>query len=170
MMSFIRRARTAVRRRRAMLAAWRRLSAAERRDFLQFVLLIPAVRLSLRTIGFRRTQAWLVRPLRSGRWSPGPSGPGAIERSLSPALPRASRYAPPRGNCLSQSLALSWMLRRRGVDAELCLGARLDEGNLSAHAWVTSGGRVLNDTPDVHQRFAPLEAAGARAALGESQP
>jgi hypothetical protein len=62
------------------------------------------------------------------------------------------------------------MLRRRGIDAELCLGARLDEGTLAAHAWVTSGGRVLNDTPDVHQRFAPFDTTGARPALGESRP
>jgi hypothetical protein len=60
------------------------------------------------------------------------------------------------GNCLSQSLTLSWLLRRRGLEPTLRLGVRLLEQKLDAHAWVVYDGRVLNDTQDVAERFTPL--------------
>jgi hypothetical protein len=72
------------------------------------------------------------------------------------ALGRARRYGFFRGNCLSQSLALWWRLRRRGIATDLRLGATMAGGVLAAHAWVEHKGRVLNDTQDVSSRYAPL--------------
>ena len=46
--------------------------------------------------------------------------------------------APLRLACLPQSLAVVWLLRRRGIAAELRFGAKLDEGALDAHAWVAA--------------------------------
>ncbi len=148
-----RRVVAAFRRRRALRASWRRLSPAERREFLAFVLLIPAITLALRTIGFRRTKILLDRPCRSGTTAIAQSRATAVR-----ALDRARLYALYRGNCLPQSLALWWRLRRQGIDADLCLGARLDDGGLAAHAWVEAEGRALNDTTSVRQRFSAFEA------------
>ena len=64
--------------------------------------------------------------------------------------------------CLSRSLALCWFLRRQGVAAEVQLGVRPRPGGLEAHAWVVWQGAVLNDTPDVAQRYTPLSLPMAR--------
>ena len=41
--------------------------------------------------------------------------------------------------------------------AEVQLGVRPRPGGLEAHAWVVWQGAVLNDTPDVAQRYAVLD-------------
>jgi hypothetical protein len=149
-----RRVLVAFQRRKALSASWRRLTWSERREFLAFVLLIPAITVALRTLGFRRTHAWVGRQ----------GGPGATARSVLArdaavrGLQRARCYAPYRGNCLPQSLALWWRLKRQGFEAEFCLGARVDEGALAAHAWVEAGGRTLNDSTSVRQRFSAFDS------------
>jgi hypothetical protein len=62
-------------------------------------------------------------------------------------------------------MALWWMLRSDGVEGELHIGARKAGTNLQAHAWVEIAGQVLNDSSDVHIRYArfdaPIAAAGS---------
>ena len=56
----------------------------------------------------------------------------------------ASARVPWRAMCFERGLALQWMLRRRGTDARLVYGARLQgETGLDAHVWVTLGERIL---------------------------
>jgi Transglutaminase-like superfamily len=62
-----------------------------------------------------------------------------------------------RANCLERSLTLCWLLHRRGIAAELCIGARKDAGRFEAHAWVESSGVVLNDTSTRHLHFVPFD-------------
>lgn len=81
---------------------------------------------------------------------------GEALQAMVRAVARAGCYAPYRGNCLSQSLTLFWLLRRRGVAADLRLGARMREGRFEAHAWVERDGTVLNDRGDVGERFSPF--------------
>jgi hypothetical protein len=75
---------------------------------------------------------------------------------------------------LVQSLALLRMLRTRGIDAELRLGARNVTGKFEAHAWVELGGVALNDATESGAAFVPFEETGAEtpdasvAAMGES--
>ena len=77
-------------------------------------------------------------------------------RQASRAVAIAARYGPYRANCLKRSLVLLRVLRRRGVICELKLGAHLEGGDLSAHAWVQHDGIVLNDDQDIGDRFAML--------------
>jgi hypothetical protein len=60
-------------------------------------------------------------------------------------------------NCLDQALALSWLLRRRGIVAELRFGARKVGDRLEAHAWVELDGTVLGDPDELHLDFTPFE-------------
>ena len=100
-----------------------------------------------------------------------PDAPAAeFAREAARAVERASRLGFSAGNCLSQSIALSWLLRRHGVDAQLRLGTRTREGRFEAHAWVTHAGRVLNDRSDVETRYAPLENARPRPEPVEGPP
>ena len=68
----------------------------------------------------------------------------------------AGRYVPANGSCLRQSLLVWWLLRRKGVPAELRIGVRKQEG-FAAHAWVELAGQPVNDAPDVAERFAPFD-------------
>ena len=65
-----------------------------------------------------------------------------------------------RPNCLPRSLSLWRMLRRRGVDAVVRIGAKMTQRRLDGHAWVEVGGIVVNDRPDVAKEFTPLRLGG----------
>ena len=69
----------------------------------------------------------------------------------------AAHHVLPAGNCLTRSLYLQWLLRRRGVPTDLRIGVQLADGRLLAHAWVEYAGTPLNDAPDVALRYAPFE-------------
>jgi len=54
-------------------------------------------------------------------------------------------------DCLQRSLALTSLLRRRGIDAEICFG--VEKFPFRAHAWVEASGLVLNETPNGIRRY-----------------
>ncbi len=88
---------------------------------------------------------WLVarlhRSARPGR-APVPHEP------LVRAVLRAVRLHPLPMLCLPQSVALAWMLARRGQPCALVIGARPEEGTLAAHAWVERHGLPINSAAD----------------------
>lgn len=55
--------------------------------------------------------------------------------------------------CLHRSLALAWMLNRRGVPAEIRIGVREAQGLFAAHAWVEVHGNRIGEIEDVTSRF-----------------
>ena len=123
---------------------------------------------SLRWAGFNRTFRWLGQTSPAPRPDLGENEPSSGEElqrlahRWSRALDIAGRNLPVRGKCLERSLALWWILRWRGVAPELRLGVRRGEEPgkpLDAHAWLETRGRVLNDRPDVAERFAPFSGA-----------
>jgi hypothetical protein len=99
-----------------------------------------------------------------------PASPAATQTAPQPArltadeLPRlgtlvnsAAHHALGPANCLTRSLYLWWLLRRRGIDSQLRIGVRLNEGVLDAHAWVEYAGVPVNDRADVSADFAPFD-------------
>lgn len=150
----------------AKLERFRQFSPAERRLLARSTTALALVGLSLRLSGFRRTFERLER-----RTAASPIGyPGDRDLEIQQAaesVTRAAYHMPLyRPSCLPQSLVLWHLLRRRGLPAELRIGVRKADGDFTAHAWVEYGGQVINDTPDVAQRFAmvdlPTSLAGAR--------
>jgi hypothetical protein len=65
-------------------------------------------------------------------------------RALQRRVSAAARHLPLLTNCLDQSLTLWWMLRRRGIAGDLRIGARNEEAQFEAHAWVELGEAVLD--------------------------
>lgn len=59
-------------------------------------------------------------------------------------------------NCLPRAVTLQRLLRRRGVSAQLFIGAQKEGRTLNAHAWLQENNRVVNDRPDVAELFPPL--------------
>jgi hypothetical protein len=131
------------------LARLRSLGPAQWRVLFASLVLVPSVQLALRLLGFgptaRRLAAWSDRPI-------GPSGVAEARLVAEPVAIVAGRRLV-GARCLGRSLVLWFLLRRRGVDAELLIGADSAAGALSAHAWVEVEGQPVNDVPDVRDRF-----------------
>ncbi|HLJ40594.1 MAG TPA: lasso peptide biosynthesis B2 protein [Candidatus Acidoferrales bacterium] len=143
-----------------MNATWVRfcdLSGRERRDFFLGLLFLPIVVTWLRVSTFRSVQhaleKWHGDALTNQRDD---TGALAESQSASRMLDAASRRGIVRGNCLSRSIALWWLLRRRGIPAQLRIGARKIGNQLEAHAWIEVAGHAINDSDDVQTRYAPF--------------
>ena len=55
--------------------------------------------------------------------------------------------------CLPQSLALRWMLNRRGITSDLKIGAMKTSIGIHAHAWVEIEGEVIGDKVGAEKGF-----------------
>lgn len=97
------------------------------------LILVSAV--ALHTAGFQRTMSFIekLEPRR-------PQSAADCAR----AVRRARSYGLFRGNCLSQSLALVWLLRRAGHDGHLRIGVKSEAGRLLSHAWVELDGETID--------------------------
>jgi transglutaminase superfamily protein len=128
----------------------RTLTREQWRVVFASLMLLPGVQLSLRLRGFTRTAEMLAR--RSQRRAV-PADPNDA-RPLGEAVGLVAGRSLVGARCLGRSLVLWFLLRRRGVDAELVIGAEAPRGGeLPAHAWVEVAGEPVNDAPDVRERF-----------------
>src|SRR6186997_2216244 len=105
---------------------FRELSRADRLTLLQALCLIPAIHILVYRFGFRRTVALVPRF--------NDTQPNSLDKdNLSSAVRvthlvrLASRRGLVYGNCLSQSLTLWWLLRRKGIASDLRIGVRKEE-------------------------------------------
>jgi hypothetical protein len=135
---------------RGKLAKFWALTPAERRSFISAVMLLPLFSLVLRVFGLVRLQGWIERAPFTATRVP----PVTELKTIGEVINAAARYAPGSVTCLTRSLLLRWLLRRRGIASELRIGVQLVQGQLDAHAWVEFEGVPINDAPDVAQRFA----------------
>jgi len=134
---------------------WRALSRDERRLLVGLVFLLPAIGVALRLLGFRRTSRLLGGSAGSAATSANISAESqAVAMRLGQLVSIASRHGPYAATCLRQSLALSWLLRRRGLPAEVRVGVGKNDGRVLAHAWVELAGRVINDHPAIAAEYA----------------
>ncbi len=60
--------------------------------------------------------------------------------------------------CLEKSLTLHWMLQRRGINAQIKIGANKISEGISAHAWVEVNGQVVGEPEDVITNFKVLRS------------
>lgn len=142
------------------LEQWRGLTPWERRLLLRLVFLLPVIGASLRLLGFKRSRdllAWLSRPSRSQSPAHPPATTAETAHRIARLVGIAAYHGPYRATCLRRSLALWWLLRRRGIPAELRIGVRKDGDAFQAHAWVEHAGMALNDRVDVYLRFAVFQ-------------
>ena len=132
---------------------WWRLDPPERAAGLAGLWRLGAITWQLRTRGFGETQARLD----SVTASDAPGAPVSMLR-LARIVDRLGQGVPWRTTCLHRSLTLAWMLRERGVPAEMRIGVGREPADeaLLFHAWVEIDGLVVNDSPDVADQFAPF--------------
>ena len=126
----------------------RALSGWERGVLLRAVVALPVISAGLRGLGLGRMQRILARltPARAAQVDNLDEA-----RSMARVVNAAGHRM--RVACLGRSLTLWWLLRRRGMESSIHLGASKNGSDFAAHAWVEMDGSVLNDRPDVGERF-----------------
>lgn len=129
------------------------LSPPYRWVFGQAIVLLPCVALGIHLLGFTLVKNLLARS--SSRQRPRSTWQGRVD-AVARLVQAATTHGLWRANCLQRSLVLWWLLRRRGIMADLCVGVARDTNQLTAHAWVEHDGVVIGDRPDIHQRFFPF--------------
>lgn len=110
-------------------------------------------RRSLRNDGLART---LVRLQRETRREPCENSAPALHRTLRAyhALRRPYKQSSRAHDCLVRSLALTAVLRRDGVCADLCIG--VIDLPFQAHAWVEGSGFALNEALNTCRQYAVI--------------
>jgi hypothetical protein len=129
------------------------LPAAERQRLLHAAITVATVRLVLLVLPFRWVRAQVdtrklaLRPrgeVPAGRWAW--------------AVQVAARRIP-GATCLTQALALQWLLARAGHNASIRMGVAKDGARgFEAHAWVESNGEILLGGDEPPDRFVPILA------------
>ena len=116
------------------------LTPSDRVLLINALLLLGAIRLGLKLLPFqtlRRLLARIAQPIRTL-----PEIEKASVDKVAWAVMVASHYIP-GARCLAQALATQVLLERRGYPTQLRIGFTRDKGGqMSAHAWVESEGRV----------------------------
>ncbi len=76
---------------------------------------------------------------------------------LAGATQRVLRLIPADTRCLNQSLVLSALLARRGIESHVVIGVSSSQEGFGAHAWVEIDGRpLLARERDGHARLVEL--------------
>jgi len=127
------------------------ITADKVRLLLQAAIVVAAARLALWFLPFR----WLHARVDAHR----PSLPGRGEVTASRwawAVQAAARRIP-GASCLTQALALQWLLAREGQGARISVGVAKDGvAGFESHAWVESGGKILLGGDESLDRYATI--------------
>ena len=131
------------------------LSAGELAVLVQAAALLPAVRLALNFVTVARLQA--LGGLRAAT----PGNAELTAQTMAHLVRIAGDHGLCHAKCLEQSLVLRWLLQRKGIDARMFFGARKEDSEMQAHAWVEVDGVAVNEGDDLHERFSPFEKIAA---------
>lgn len=125
-----------------LLLKVRNLPPSDRHLLISALLLLAVIRLGLSLLTFQTLRRILTKVMRK------PTGFQSVDNSFSNRIAWAvtvgSRYIPGTNTCLAQALATHMLLAWRGYPAHLRIGVvRGQGGQLQAHAWVESQGKIV---------------------------
>ncbi len=146
-----------------MMQTWqrfRRLSGFERGIVLEAAAGLLISWLAVRLLGFRVCRSVFEKPLAARNSWNSKSGEAdvlGVARRIAHLEAVTATNLFFRTSCLELSLVLCRMLRRRGMNADLRIGARKEANRFEAHAWVELGGTVIDGGAAEHLHFAPFE-------------
>jgi len=121
---------------------------------LQTILVLGIVTLGLRILPLLTLQSRLLKLAnRHTRFVPAQR---SSAHRIAWAIRVASRYIP-KSTCLPRALAAQFLLIQRMYPADLQIGiTRNEDGRFEAHAWVTSGSRIILGGVHNLDHFVPL--------------
>jgi hypothetical protein len=139
--------------------SYRRLNRDDRRLAVETAAALLATRVGLRLVGLPRWRAMMVWQTTSRKGAAPASIAAEVGRKVAAIQEAVLRHLPWQPSCLEKSLVLWWQLGRRGIAAELRIGARKEAGRFEAHAWVEMGDVVLDDSGETHMHYAPFDGS-----------
>ncbi|MBV6623084.1 MAG: lasso peptide biosynthesis B2 protein [Rivularia sp. (in: Bacteria)] len=132
---------------------WRKFSLYQRYLFLQALILLPLIHLSLNFWGFKRTYSILGNTGNIGNGENLISSQILTTVSMVKTAAKYYKWA----TCLRKSLALWFLLRRQGIVTELQIGTRFEKEEFQAHAWIEYQGYAVGEPSGVKQYFTSFE-------------
>jgi Transglutaminase-like superfamily len=136
-----------------LLRQFRDLRPVERKLLLRTFALVAAIRLLLGVVPFR-----FVRRLIFTRPAVSPALAQIPVKRLSWSV-QASAKRIPGASCLTQALALHWLLARAGHTVDLRIGVAKDgSSGLASHAWLEHEGEILIGDNGELDRYSPILA------------
>jgi len=133
------------------------LPAEDRLLLFHAILLLPLIAIALGLFGFGRTRS-LLAALTPGQTDTDNSATEQLKiaQRVTKIVTIAANRAPYRANCLGKSLAVWWLLARRGIIATLEIGTRKNNDGLDAHAWVSLDNIPLEQDTARYESFDSL--------------
>ena len=116
----------------------RRISARELAQFAAACLWLALASAAIRLLPFKT----LVRTMGRGCAISVDAAGNHVDEAAT-AVRRAAARMPWRTACFDRGLATHWMMRWQGIPATLHYGIDPRDEELSAHVWVSFGGRIL---------------------------
>jgi hypothetical protein len=131
------------------------LTSSDRHLLVSAALVLGAIRLGLWLLPFQTLRRLLARSISVSTELQ--ASDQAFVGKVVWAVEGASRYMPGGVKCLARALATQVLLGRCGHPTQLYIGVAKDkQGNLEAHAWVESQGRIITGGLRDMTRFTPL--------------
>jgi len=146
-----------------MMQRWRRfrrLSGFERGIVLEAAAGLLISWLAVRLLGFRVCRSVFEKPLTArNSWNSKSDEADVLRvaRRIAHLEAVTATNLFFRISCLELSLVLCRMLRQRGMNADLRIGARKEANRFEAHAWVELDGTVIDGGAAEHLHFVPFE-------------
>lgn len=129
------------------------LSRAEKWLAFKAFFILQTFNLAIRLWGFRPLYQRLERATRATVQEPEELTAPQVKRLGGVVSVANRRMRLLQVACLSESLTTWWLLRRRGVDAQLWLGVRKVDQHLAGHAWVENQGQVVSGDAELPADF-----------------
>lgn len=124
----------------------------QRQKRSKYRLLVIGIEIGLIALGLKRTQKFLAL-FSKVRYE---NDPIPLDHLLT-IFNQIRNHHFLKGKCLSQSLALQWILRRAGYETTLKIGGKKDDKvGIALHAWLEMDGKPLNDHGFVVAEYTPF--------------
>jgi hypothetical protein len=108
--------------------------------------LFVLIDLGLHFFGFNRVYKAFVRWTRTlKRRVPEAQEQDVLDRTLAAVVTATRLYYRRRKDCVPKSLTIYYLVRKQGIDANLCIGVK--KFPFAGHAWVEYGSRIVDDFP-----------------------
>ena len=133
------------------------LDALQWRYLTLSLVLLPAIDVSLRCVGFKRTKRWLEARVKSSEAKTSGNVVEATAVQIAAVVSLAGRRSLWPTSCLRQALTLWILLAHRGIKSEVRVGVEGTAGSgFAAHAWVERNDRVLIGGEHARERYVTL--------------
>ena len=139
---------------------WRKVAALDALQWRYLTLslvLLPAIDVSLRCVGFKRTKRWLDARVKFPETEAGGNAVEATALQIAAVVSLAGRRSLWPTSCLRQALGLWVLLAHRGIASEVRVGVEsTPESGFAAHAWVERNDHVLIGGEHARERYVTL--------------